>query len=164
MYLIIDYTFIMPDSQEELNEYVKANYSSAYAYRDKPYYSIENDEYSGPDDVIDDIKRIQKEFPGKDFEVHGSVKYEDSGEYCDYKYVIENGNIKLYQTPVYSIIEDISDYETAEELLEAYPWLGQNFSDDILQEWIDKNLDEVYYWSDLLSEVPPDTYYETEYD
>lgn len=156
MQVIVDYTFIMPGSQDELNEFVKKNYSSIYAYRDKPYYSIENDEYSGPDDVIDDIKCVQKEFPGKSFEVHGSVKYENSGEYCDYKYVIKNGDIKLYQTPIYSMIEDISDYETAEELLEAYPWLGQSFSDDILQEWIDKKLEEIYYWEGEMSDNPPD--------
>ena len=36
-------------------------------------------------------KRVQIAFPGIDFEVHGSVKYADSGEFCDYKYYVREG-------------------------------------------------------------------------
>ena len=87
----VDFTFIMPEKQDELNDYVKQNYEEVYAWRGKPYYSIESDNYSGADDVIEDIKRVQTAFPGIDFEVHGSVKYADSGEFCDYKYYVREG-------------------------------------------------------------------------
>lgn len=164
MYSVVDFTFIMSGMQEELNEYVKSNYSEIYPWRDKPYYSIENDEYAGPDEVIDDIRSVQEAFPKKDFEVQGSVKYAGSGEYCEFKYFVKNGDIQFVQTPFYSIIEDFSEYDTADELLEAYPWLGQSFDSEKLQQWLNKHIEEVYYWGDKISENPPTEYYPVKED
>ena len=160
MYTIVDYTFVMPDKQEEINEYVKESYSSVYPWRGKSYVSIENDEYEGADDVIDDVHRVQEAFPGKNFEVWGSVHF-SSGEFFDYKYVIKDGKVKYMETTPYSIIDDFSDYSSPDELLDEYPELGASFDSETLQQWIDKGVDEIYYWGNTISENPPEEYGES---
>ena len=40
-------------------------------------------------------------------------------------------------------------------MLEEYPELNQHFSHKTIQLWMNKDLEEIYFWGDNISETPP---------
>ena len=65
------------------------------------------------------------------------------------------------ETAPYSTIDDFSDFSSPDELLDEYPELGASFDSEILQQRIDKGVDEIYYWGNTISENPPKEYGES---